>query len=142
VASRNYLLAQQAKEAAEKEMRFKTLILLSRIVRTRSEMPLDTFLARFAGKTAAEREDTMEIYLRIAMVQGITPRSKLHRDWTWNSFNATQITATIPGFKTAYRFYEAYDQELARNPQFQRLGFFLVPQVGDKGHQWIEVQVR
>jgi hypothetical protein len=142
VASRNYLLAQQAKEAAEKEMRFKTLILLFRIVRTCSELPLDTFLARFAGKTTADREANMELFLCIAMVQGITPRSKLHRDWTWNSFDATQIAATIPGFNTAYHFYEAYDQELARNPQFQRLGFFLVPKVGEEGYQWIKVQVR
>ncbi|KAJ7312519.1 hypothetical protein DFH08DRAFT_822252 [Mycena albidolilacea] len=131
VASKNYTLSQCARDAAEKEMRLKTLVLLYRIVSTHTELTCEVFLARFAGETSEDCEANMELFLRIAMVQGITPQSKLHRDWTWNLFDSTQLTEPIPGFNNTYHFYEAYDQELASNPQFQRLGFFLVPRPSD-----------
>lgn len=142
VANENYALAQRARDSAEKEMRYKALVLLHRIVRARAEMEHNAFVARFAGDTTEDRIVRMEYCLRLAMVQGITARSILHRRWEWNLFHPNLLLAPIPGFIDAYDFYDAYDQEQANNPEFNKLGYYLVPKPGEKGEAvWIEIQV-
>ncbi|KAJ7827268.1 hypothetical protein B0H14DRAFT_3467212 [Mycena olivaceomarginata] len=141
VANENYALAQRARDSAEKEMRYKALVLLHRIVCARAEMEHNAFVARFAGDTTEERIVRMEYYLRLAMVQGITAQSRLHRRWEWNLFHPNLLLAPIPDFIDAYDFYDAYDQEQANNPEFNKLGYFLVPKPGEKGEAvWIEIQ--
>ncbi|KAJ7731949.1 hypothetical protein B0H14DRAFT_2639939 [Mycena olivaceomarginata] len=141
VANENYALAQRVRDSAEKGMRYKALLLLHRIVCARAEMEHNTFVARFAGDTVEERIVRMEYYLRLAMVQGITAQSRLHRRWEWNLFHPDLLLATIPGFINAYNFYDAFDQERASNPKFNKLGYFLVPKPGEKrAAEWIEIQ--
>ncbi|KAJ7738211.1 hypothetical protein B0H14DRAFT_2638541 [Mycena olivaceomarginata] len=103
---------------AEKEMHFKTLVLLRRIVLTCSELTRNAFVTRFNGDTLDAHMANMELYLRLAMVQNMTPKSQPHRDWEWNLFDSEQLIAPIPGFTDAFDFYNAYDQELAWNPNY------------------------
>ncbi|KAJ7796700.1 hypothetical protein B0H14DRAFT_3549917 [Mycena olivaceomarginata] len=71
----------------------------------------------------------------------ITSQLKLHQQWEWNLFHSDQLLAPIPGFIDAYDFYNAFDQECAHNPNFNRLGYFLVPKPGEKGAaEWVEIQ--
>jgi hypothetical protein len=107
---------------AEKEMHFKALVLLHRIVCAHAEMKCDTFVARFAGETVETQTARMEYYLRLAMVQGITSQSKRHRRWEWNLFHSDQLLTPIPGFIDTYDFYDTFNQECPRNPDFNRLG--------------------
>ncbi|KAJ7806042.1 hypothetical protein B0H14DRAFT_2610748 [Mycena olivaceomarginata] len=112
VASETYALAQKARDSAEKEMRFKALVLLHRIVCARAEMKRDTFVARFSGETMETQTVRMEYYLRLAM-----------------------LLVPIPGFIDAYDFYDAFNQERARNHNFNRLGYFLVPKLEKREQQ-------
>ncbi|KAJ7349723.1 hypothetical protein DFH08DRAFT_807075 [Mycena albidolilacea] len=140
VASENFTLAQCAKDVAEKEMQFKSLVLLHCIVSTHAELTRKALINCFTGDSLNARTANMEFFLCIAMVQSIMAKSKLHQDWTWNLFNSEQLSAPIPGFIDTYDFYNAYDQELSRNPQYNKLGYFLVSKTGEEEVQWVEVQ--
>ncbi|KAF7336600.1 hypothetical protein MSAN_02292200 [Mycena sanguinolenta] len=129
-----------AAEAAINELHYRFLRLLSMVLRARDALPRAAFLDRFLGATSAEKERTMEAFLRVAMIQQLSARDDVHRRWRWNRFTMADLCAQPVGpYDSGYDFYEAL---AAATVDDQPLGYFLVPQdrESDVAAQWVQIQ--
>ncbi|KAJ7676408.1 hypothetical protein B0H14DRAFT_2656194, partial [Mycena olivaceomarginata] len=141
VANENYALAQRARDSAEKEMRYKALVLLHRIVRARAEMEHNAFVARFAGDTTEDRIVKMEYCLRLAMVQGITARRYFTGDGSGTCSTQTCSLRLFPASLTRTISTTPTTKNKLTTPNSNKLGYYLVPKPGEKGEAvWIEIQ--
>ena len=141
VALANVKAARIQYEAAAVESRYQILRLLHGLVAARDAVQVyDQFLDRFAGKTADEQEANMNLFLKLAMIQGITADSTVRRGWNWNDFRFEDLNAEVPIYKTAWDFYEALSRADAQRPP---LGFYLVPRHEEFGLEphWVPIEV-
>lgn len=102
------------------------------ILKTRRNLDYDQFLTRFDGDV-----DAMEEILRVALVQGITARTKITRRHLWRFYNGNLLGEPIPDFGTAYEFYQRLDAAKTNVP-----GFFFLPAEKDREAEWVPLEVR
>lgn len=109
------------------------------MVEARRALPRQEFRERFAGETTQEKDRLAEYILRVAMAQQIVPDAPIERDREWQYFDIKLLATPIPGYKSAYGFYETYDWVDGEEPA----GFYYVPiRSGTKEKcGWVPLQV-
>lgn len=113
------------------EHNYRCLNLLQLILLTRRTLPEDQFLARFA-----DRHD-MEHILLLALIQGLTCNTQITRLYVWHYYDSSALDTPIPGYGSAYAFYDALDRAGASVP-----GFFLLPPLDSEGQaEWVTLLV-
>ena len=112
---------------------------LKAVVEARRALPRREFRERFAGESEHEKDKLAEYFLRVAMAQQIVPEAPIERDREWQYFDLQLLDTPIPGFPSAYGFYETYDWVDGGEPS----GFYYVPiQSGTKEKcGWVPLQV-
>lgn len=116
----------------QSEHNFRALQLLQCILQARRELDKPNFVARFAN------EHDMEVTLRIALVQGLTCRTEITRQYVWHYYDGEYLEAPLPHFGSAWSFYEALDCSRTKVP-----GYFLIPpRDSTEKAEWVEMLVR
>ena len=124
---------EQLLEDQQREHFYELLQLLVFILHARAQIMREEFVERF--KSA----DEMELVLRTCMVQQISARCSLSREWKWEFFNAAALVTPIPGYASAYDFYRDLDAAEYELP----LGYYLVhpdPPL-DMEAEWVPMEV-
>lgn len=115
------------------EHNLRVMELLHFIVAVRRTLSFDAFNERFVSPEAAER------ILRICMVQSIDADTLIKRGRVWHYYSSSSLKQEIPGFDSAWEFYQWHDT----HPDAEPRGFFLVPPGGIPGSlaEWVPIQV-
>ncbi|KAJ7015975.1 hypothetical protein C8F04DRAFT_1355457, partial [Mycena alexandri] len=114
----------------QSEHNYRCLKLLQHILCARRDLPENQFLERFK-----DRHD-MEHTLLIALIQGLTCRTKVTRLYVWHFYTGEFFEKPLPEFGSAYEFYQALDNAGASIP-----GYFLLPPETSSGTvEWVPLK--
>ncbi|KAJ7017105.1 hypothetical protein C8F04DRAFT_1406231 [Mycena alexandri] len=90
-----------------------------------------SFLERFKDR------HNMEHTLFIALIQGLTCRTKITRMYVWHYYTGEFFEKPLPEFGSAYEFYQALDNAGAAIP-----GYFLLPPETSSGTvEWVPLKI-
>ncbi|KAJ7720653.1 hypothetical protein B0H16DRAFT_1896813 [Mycena metata] len=118
---------QRSYRRTQLEHNYRKLIVLKTILQARQHFDKTQFLSHFNSDAQA-----MEETLRIAMVQGLTARTKITRQYVWRYYNGDLLSDPIPKFGTAYEFYRQVDSSSTNIP-----GYFYLDRESDEPAMWV-----
>lgn len=126
------LSLSDAFQEAESQHHLIQLTFLQNMLRLRRDVKHEEFIERFPSEEAAERA------LKLCLVQGLSVSSKISANYNWHYFEDSWLDAPLPGFNSAWDFFDRFDSGL-REPA----GFFLIPPADryDLEPSWVPLEV-
>ncbi|KAJ7018269.1 hypothetical protein C8F04DRAFT_1199164, partial [Mycena alexandri] len=115
----------------QSEHNYRCLKLLQHILCARRDLPENQFVERFADRL------DMEHTLLLALIQGLTCRTKITRLYVWHYYTGEFFEKPLPEFGSAYEFYQALDNAGAAIPGY----FLLPPETSDGQAKWVPLKV-